>query len=121
MAIPQWTTAELLRDGLKRTGMSQQDLFNAYRERGGRAKQPGNIGYWVRGTHEPKFADARILISILQEELTKQGKSPLPVMFYPHLWLVPDETDVMSDSTPLPKGGYRAPAILSTSVMADAG
>lgn len=90
-AMRAWRIEEILRDGLKRSGWTQAQLYLAYRQAGGSKKQEGVIGYWIRGDQAIKGEDFLILVGVLNDRLKDLGQLRLPIAIRPQLRLVRDD------------------------------
>lgn len=87
-------TIQALRQGMKEAGLTQQQLFEGYRFRQGKVKQPNTVGAWVRGERDAPHLQLMILFGVVNDTLKAQGKEPVTVPFT--LGLVGDDRHIDS-------------------------
>ncbi len=71
----------LLREGMKKVGMTQQELYDAYKARGGKAKQPGTLGSWLRGERDVPSLQLALLYTCLNERMAREGEELVELPF----------------------------------------
>lgn len=70
-----------LRKGMKDAGLTVQGLFSEYEDRGGKAKQPGTLGAWLRGERDAPATQLALLFTIVNEHLERKGLPQMDVPF----------------------------------------
>lgn len=72
---------QVLRKGMEEAKMTQQELFDAYRDRGGKAKQPNTLGSWLRGERDVPSLQLALLYSCVNEALAAKGLDLIELPF----------------------------------------
>lgn len=81
MSVLVNSVPHVLRDGMKEAGLTQQELFDRYRLRGGKAKQPNTLGEWLRGKRDIPYVQLTILFGVVNDELMSLGKDQIEIPF----------------------------------------